>query len=245
MQEDFDPAAYGRHIAGDYDDTSGLLDPTAEIELLSELSGGLPILEFGIGTGRLAIPLAQRGHRVVGFEGAPEMAAILRSKAGGEEIPVIVGDFSQIAVEERFGLVALVMNTIYALPDQESQVRCFENAARHLRSGGVFVVDAWIPDPGAFRDGRAIRLVALTDGAATVELAEIHPAAQRMNTNKVFLRDGELKIFPANHRYAWPAELDLMARLAGMRLKHRWQDWVKTPFGDVSRSHVSVWEKVG
>lgn len=244
-QAPFDPSAYGHNIAGDYDETTGRLEPAAEVAVLSELAGDEPILEFGIGTGRLALPLIELGHRVAGIDGSAEMAEKLRAKPGGAGIRVEVGDFSETQVEGQFGLVVLAMNTIYALPSQEAQVRCFRNAARHLRAGGLFVADAWIPDPGAFRDGRALRIVDLADGEVVIEVAQIHPATQQMTTNKVFLKADSVKVFPANHRYAWPAELDLMATLAGFALKYRWQDWTKSPYTDTSRAHVSVWEKLG
>ncbi|MCW2657273.1 MAG: hypothetical protein JWR06_1466 [Jatrophihabitans sp.] len=237
----FDPAAYGRHIAASYDATTGSPDPDVEVAVLSDLAAGAPILEFGIGTGRLALPLAERGHLVVGIEGSREMVDQLRRKPGGIDLEVHIGDFSNLRVRRKFGLVVLAMNTIYALPSQRAQVECFRNAAAHLEPGGAFVVDAWIPDPGAFRDGRAIRLVQQAEGSVVFEAAEIHPATQMMQTNKIFMGDGSAQVFPANHRYAWPAELDLMAELAGLHLAHRWGDWDKSPFTDVSRTHVSVW----
>ena len=120
----------------------------------------------------------------------------------------------------------------------------FGNAARHLRHGGLFVVEAWLPDLGAFRDGRAVRPLDVGDGTVLLEVAEVSPAQQRMRTNKVRLGGaGGVRVWPAHHRYAWPAELDLMARLAGMTLVHRWADWRRTPFGDAIRGHVSVWQK--
>jgi SAM-dependent methyltransferase len=242
-QPHFDPAAYGQRIAADYDDTTGRLDPTAELSLLTELTPSGSVLELGIGTGRLALPLQDRGYRVAGVDGSAEMVELLRSKPGGDRLQVVVGDFSRTTVPGEFDLVLLVMNTIYALPSQQAQLDCFANAAASLRSGGRFVVDAWIPDTGAFRDGRALRTVQHEDGYVVLEVAELHPAEQRMNTNKIFLRNDSVKVYPANHRYAWPSELDLMARLAGLSLEHRWGDWSKAPYGDHSTSHVSVWCK--
>jgi hypothetical protein len=140
--------------------------------------------------------------------------------------------------------VALVLNTVYALPSQDAQVAVFANAARHLRDGGGFVVEAWLPDLAAFHAGRAVRPLEVGDGTVLLEVAEISPAEQRMRTNKVRLGGaGGVRVWPAHHRYAWPAELDLMARLAGMTLAHRWADWRRTSFDDESRGHVSVWRK--
>jgi SAM-dependent methyltransferase len=241
----FDPGEYGRTIAGDYDDTTGAVDPGPELAAIAELSGGEPILELGIGTGRLALPLAARGHRVAGIEGSAEMVRLLRQKPGGADIPVEIGDFAETRVDGEFGLVVLTMNTIYALPSQAAQVGCFRNAARHLREGGAFVVEAWLPDLGAYRDGRAVRLVRQDDGVVILETSAISPATQTMRTNKVYLQNDSVKVFPANHRYAWPAELDLMAELAGMELAQRWADWSKAPYTDDSTAHVSIWRKVG
>jgi SAM-dependent methyltransferase len=240
----FDPAAYGRHIAASYDETTGRADAGPEVELLSELAHDTAILEFGIGTGRLALPLIERGHQVAGIDGSPDMLAQLRRKPGGQDIQVEIGDFASTFLGTRFGLVVLAMNTVYALPSQQAQVACFANAARHLEAGGRFVVDAWIPDPGAFRDGRAMRLVQHEEGHVVIEVAEIHPATQQMQTNKIFLRSDLVKVFPANHRYAWPAEMDLMAQLAGLTLEHRFADWARRPYRDDSRTHVSIWRKL-
>jgi SAM-dependent methyltransferase len=240
----FDAAAYGDRIAADYDTTTGLADPEAAVDLLSELAGDGSIMEFGIGTGRLALPLAALGHKVAGVDGSAAMLEILKKKPGGADIHVAVGDFSTTRVEGSFSLVVLAMNTIYALPSQDAQVACFANAAAHLAPQGLFIIDAWLPALASFHDHRAIRVVDLDAGRVVIEVAQLHPAQQHMTTNKVFLTNGSVKVYPANHRYAWPAELDLMARLAGMTLAHRWEDWLKNPYTDRSSGHVSVWRKV-
>jgi SAM-dependent methyltransferase len=240
----FDPSSYGRFAAADYDDLYADLESEMAVEVLAELAESGPVLEFGIGTGRLALPLLARGLEVHGVEGSPAMAELLAKKPGGERIPVAVGDFAETSLEGTFSLVVLAINTIYALPSQDAQVACFRNAARHLETGGKFVVDAWVPDPGAFRNGTAVRPVQITDGRIELEVARIDTASQTMHTNKVHLSDSGVRIIPANHRYAWPAELDLMGRLAGMRLIHRWQGWDKAPFVNGSTAHVSVWQKL-
>jgi SAM-dependent methyltransferase len=239
----FDAAAYGRTAARDYDELHAGLDPSAAVETLTDLAASGPVVEFGIGTGRLALPLAERGLTVHGIEGSPEMAAVLQEKQGGQNIPVTIGDFSEATAGTGFALVVLAINTVYALPSQEAQVACFRNAARHLRQGGRFAVEAWIPDVGAFRNGTAIRPVQIHDAHIELEVARIHPVNQTMHTNKVHLSAEGLRLIPANHRYAWPSELDLMAQLAGMRLRHRWENWERAPFHDASTTHVSVWEK--
>jgi SAM-dependent methyltransferase len=240
----FDPAAYGRWAAQGYDTLHAALDPSAAVETLAELAAGQPVVEFGIGTGRIALPLAERGLEVHGIDGPPEMVSELRRKPGGDQLRVIVGNFAETLAGTRFGLVILAVNTVYALPTQDAQVACFRNAARHLVTGGSFVVEAWVPDVGAFRNGTAVRPVQIEDGHVELEIARIHPAAQTMQTTKIHLSAQGSQLIPANHRYAWPSELDLMARLAGLRLAHRWEDWQRAPFRDTSTVHVSVWEKV-
>jgi SAM-dependent methyltransferase len=240
----FDPADYGRHIAGSYDRTTGARPWADEVALISELAGpGGAVLELGIGTGRLALPLVERGHRVAGVEGSAEMIEQLRAKRGGADLPVELGNFAEVGPGGTFAIVVLAWNTIYALPSQQAQVDCFANAAAHLDRGGLFLIDTWVPDPGAFRHGRAVRLVDQDEGSVVLETAQIFPATPRMTTNKVYLGSGSVEVFPANHRYAWPAELDLMAQLAGMELTFRWADARRTPFTDASTTHVSVWRK--
>ncbi|GGO80292.1 class I SAM-dependent DNA methyltransferase [Nonomuraea cavernae] len=237
----FDASAYGRSIADIYDATVRELPTERAVERLHELAGDGPVLEFGIGTGRLALPLAARGLGVAGIDGSPEMVEVLRAKPGGEDIAVIVGDFSATTVKGRFGLVLLAANTIYALPSQDDQVRCFRNAAEHLRPGGRFVVEAWVPNLNAFQDGSALRLLSMSEDVVVAEAAQVFPAEQLMRTTKVRMTAEGVRLLPANHRYAWPAELDLMARLAGMELEHRWSDWDGAAFTDASTAHVSVY----
>ncbi|GAA3467889.1 class I SAM-dependent DNA methyltransferase [Nonomuraea roseola] len=241
MSPAFDASAYGRSIADIYDATVTDLPTEATVERLALLAGDGPVLEFGIGTGRLALPLAARGLTVAGIDGSADMVEILRSKPGGERIPVSVGDFSTTKVEGRFSLVALTTNTIFALPSQDAQVDCFRNAADHLLPGGRFVVETWVPDPAAFRDGSALRLLSMSEDTVLAEAARLSPAEQFMHTTKVRLTAEGVRLLPANHRYAWPAELDLMARLAGMEREHRWSDWNGSAFGDDSRAHVTVY----
>ena len=189
-------------------------------------------------------PLAESGLEVHGIDGSPEMAQELRRKPGGAKIPVTVGNFAGALAGTGFALALLALNTIYALPTQDAQVACFRNAARHLRPAGCFVAEAWIPDTGAFREGTAVRPIQIGSGHIELEVARIHPATQTMLTTKVHLSQEGTRLIPANHRYAWPAELDLMARLAGLRLVHRWENWHRAPFQDTSKAHISVWQKV-
>jgi len=213
------------------------------VAALAELAAGGPVLEFGIGTGRLALPLVRQGLTVHGVDGSPDMVNQLREKPGGSDIPVEVGDFADATTGSTYALVLLVFHTIFALPSQEAQVACFRNAAKHLRPAGRFVVEAWVPDLGRFRMGQAVAVLAVDEDNVVLEAAAVHPAEQTMTTTKVRLGAGGVQLFPANHRYAWPAELDLMAQLAGLTLEHRWADWRRTPFSDDSRTHVSVYRK--
>lgn len=240
---DFDPAAYGRFAADDYDRLVENLDPGPAVETLVKLAEGQAVLEFGIGSGRLALPLAEQGVEVAGVDGSPDMVELLHAKPGAADIRVEIGDFSTTRVPGEYGLVVLAINTIYALPDQDAQVRCFANAAAHLGPGGRFLVEAWVPDPGAFRRGQAVRVLDVRDQRVLLEIAQLLPSEQHMRTTKLLVSPGGVRMFPANHRYAWPQELDLMARMAGLTLEHRWQDWQRTPYDDDSTTHVSVWRK--
>ena len=176
---DFDPTAYGGALADEYDDLyEGEFDTDGAVAKLAELAAGGPLLELGIGTGRLALPLVAMGIEVHGVDASPEMVDRLHAKPGGERIPVVVGDFADADAGRDFAIVVLAVNTIYALPDQQSQVRTFANAARHLRPGGRFVVEAWVPDVGAFRRNRMVRPRVMRGDHISVEVAEIDLMAQ-------------------------------------------------------------------
>lgn len=240
-----DPTAYGESTAADYDDLyEGVLDTATAVGCLASLAGGGPILELGIGTGRLALPLVARGFTVHGVEASPAMVDLLRAKPGGTDLPVTVGDFTDVVVPgEAFSLVVLTFNTIYALPTEDAQVACFATAARHLRRGGRFVVEAWVPDPGRFVDGAAVNVRSVAPERLSLDTALIDPGPQHMETVQVVLDEGRVRLFPANHRYASPAELDLMARMAGMGREHRWAGWDRSPYQAGGRAHVSVYRR--
>ncbi len=240
---DHDASEYGAHIAGEYDDIyDGVFDTDGAVGLLAELAAGGAVLEFGVGTGRIAIPLRERGVEVHGVDGSPIMLDRMAAKPGGERIPSSCGDFTQVRVDGEFALVALLINTIYALPDQDAQVGCFANAARHLQTGGRFVVEAWVPDPPSTDHGLRVRGRRLAGGLAGLGIEDHDPTRQLLSTTQIVVRpDGRATTFPVVHRYAWPAELDLMARLNGFQLEDRWQDWQRTPFTRHSTNHVSVW----
>ena len=240
-----DAAAYGAAIATEYDQLyAGVFDTDATVEAVADLAGpGGSVLELGIGTGRLALPLVERGHEVHGVEGSPDMVDQLRAKPGGAAIPVAIGDFAEVDLGRQFRVVLLTYNTIYALPDQDAQVRAFERAAAHLEPGGCFVVEAWVPDVGKFRRNQAVSTRHVAGDRVSIEVAWLDQTTQTMSTTQIRFRDGDVRLYPANHRYAWPAELDLMARLAGMGLEQRWASWKRDPFTPDSTDHVSVYRK--
>ena len=240
---DFDPTAYGASgIADEYDDLyAGHWETDTAVDRIAELAEGGKVLELGIGTGRLALPLLERGIEVHGVDGSAEMVAKLRQKPGGDRIPVVVGDFAHADAGRNFTLVVLAVNTLFALPDQAAQVECFRNAARHLAPSGRFVIEAWVPDVGAFRHNRVVRPRIMRSDRISIETAELDPVTQTMRTTQAVFSEGSVRLYPANHRYAWPAELDLMAQLAGMTREDRWADWIRSPFTADSQAHVTVY----
>lgn len=232
---------WGEDIASAYDATSrsmfaaALLDPT--VALLAELAGDGRALELAIGTGRIGLPLARRGVEVHGIDLSGPMVEQLRAKPGGPEIPVTIGDMTSVRVDGAFRLVYLVFNTIENLITQEAQVACFENAALHLEPGGVFVIEVNIPELRRLPPGE--RFVTFHVGESHVGVDEYDVATQGLVSHHVTARGKASVPF----RYVWPAELDLMARIAGLRLRDRWQDWDRAPFTNESTKHISVWEK--
>jgi SAM-dependent methyltransferase len=243
MASGFDPSEYGRHIADVYDELHADLSPDAAVATIADYAAGGAVLELGIGTGRIALPLAATGVDVEGIDGSPEMVTKLRANPGGESLRVEVGDFSTTTMERRYAVVVLAYNTVNALPSQDAQVQTFRNAAAHLDPAGVFLVENWVPDVAGFHQGRAVRAHELAERHVIVEVAQLHPADQRITATRLaFTADG-VRLLPVNHRYVWPAELDLMARLAGLHLEERWQDWDRRPFTDDSTTYVAVYRR--
>ena len=215
------------------------VDPA--VDLLAELAGKGRALELAIGTGRIAVPLAQRGVPVHGIELSQAMAARLREKPGAEEIDVTIGDFTTTKVDGTFAVAYLVFNTIQNVLTQAEQVATFRNAAAHLDPGGCFVVEVMVPDLQRLPPGETSRPFNLS--AEHVGLDEYDVATQHLWSHHFSLTDGSWRYVKMPFRYVWPAELDLMAELAGMTLRDRWDDWNREPFSSESRKHVSVWEK--
>jgi SAM-dependent methyltransferase len=226
-----------------------LFDPDvvgAAVDFLATRAGSGPVLELGLGTGRLALPLSRKGLSVYGIELSPDMVTQLQAEEGADAISVTMGDFSTTAVEGCRGtatLAYLVRNTITNLTTQDAQVACFANVAAHLAPGGVFVMEVMVPDLQRLPPGETVRPFTVTP--THVGFEEYDVAAQRSISHHYWMGDGTLETFSAPFRYLWPAELDLMARLAGLTLRERWNDWDQSPFTSESRNHISVWELPG
>jgi SAM-dependent methyltransferase len=239
-----DPAHYGQTWAAVYDEVHAHLDPSAAVELLYKLAAGGAALELGIGTGRVALPLAARGVPVHGIDASEAMIQRLRDKPGGAAIPVTVGDFTDVAVDGGpYSLVYVVFSTLFSLPTQDAQVACFRNVAARLAAGGVFVVEAFVPDLLRFDRLQRVQVQRLDVDRADVTLSRHDPVAQRITGQHVTLTDGSVRLLPVEVRYAWPSELDLMARLAGLRLRERLGDWQGSRFTATSPTHVSIYER--
>ena len=227
-----------------YDEWFGVPSDTEDtVAFLSDLAGRGPVLELGIGTGRIALPLAQRGHEVHGVDASEAMVEKLRGKNGGESIPVTIGDFAELDVEGDFSLVYVVFNTFFALLSQEDQVRCFSNVSRRLQERGVFVIEAFVPDMTRWDRNQRIETRHLEEDSVVLDAAKHEPVEQRVASNHLVVSEAGVTIYPVRLRYAWPSELDLMARLAGLRLRERWGGWRREPFTASSVKHVSVYEQ--
>ena len=236
---------FGEPVAQKYDESSAemfapaAVDPV--VDFLAGLAGDGAALELGIGTGRIALPLAQRGVPVHGIDLSEAMVARLRAKPGAERVGVTVGDFATTTVEGSFSVAYLVFNTINNLTSQDEQVACFQNVAAHLGPGGCFVIEVGVPALQRLPPGETVR--AFTVSPTRLGFDEYDVVSQGLISHHYTVIDGELEVVSMPFRYVWPAELDLMARLAGMRLRERWSGWTREPFTSDSDSHVSVWEK--
>jgi SAM-dependent methyltransferase len=215
------------------------IDPV--VSFLSDLAADGGALELGIGTGRIALPLSRRGVRVHGIELSPAMAARLQAQPGAAQIRVTIGDFATTRVNETFRLAYLVRNTITNLTSQDEQTECFRAVAAQLAPGGCFVIENYIPQLQRLPPGETTRVFAATPTHLGFEQYDL--AAQIAVSHHYWLIDGQLATFSSPHRYLWPSELDLMAKIAGMRLRERWSNWQRDPFTSDSPMHISVWEK--
>jgi SAM-dependent methyltransferase len=236
---------FGERAASVYDERAAdMFDPavvTPVVQLLAALAGQGGALEFGIGTGRIALPLAERGVRVAGIDNSEAMVARLRAKPGGEDIEVTFGDFATTRAEGQFSLVYLVFNTIFNLVTQDEQVACFQNAAAHLRSGGRFVIETGVPGLQSLPVGQTIIPFRADPEGISFDVYDV--VTQRFSSQHYVFAEGRVETYPVEFRYAWPSELDLMARLAGLTLQDRWAGWRREPFTSLSRAHVSVYQR--
>jgi len=215
-----------------------VVDPI--VDFLAALAGDGAALELGIGTGRIALPLSRRGVPVHGIDLSEAMVARLQAKPGAEDIGVTIGDFATTTVEGRFAVAYLVFNTIMNLTTQAEQVACFRNVAAHLEPGGCFVIEVGVPQLQRLPPGETVRAFAV--GATRLGFDEFDVATQGLVSHHYRVGEGALEVNAVPFRYVWPAELDLMAQLAGMTLRERWGGWRREPFTSESTSHVSVWQ---
>ena len=240
-----DDGYFGERVAARYDESSAeMFDPAVVdpvVDLLVEIAGSGRALELGVGTGRIALPLAQRGVPVHGIELSKAMIARLRAKPGGEDIAVTIGDFATATVDGTFSVAYLVFNTIMNLTTQAAQVACFRNVAAHLEPGGCFVIEVGVPGLQRLPPGETIHAFHVSETRWGLDEYEV--AIQGLTSHHFEIVDGRVERLSVPFRYAWPSELDLMAQLAGMRLRERWSGWKREPFTGESRKHVSVWEK--
>ncbi len=235
----YDDTTYGQRIAEIYDELYSDFDPAA-IDLLAELAGEGTALELGIGTGRIALPLHERGIRVHGIDASEAMLARLKAKPHGDHLPLHTGSFASFALEQRFNLIYVVFNTFFALLTQEEQVNCFQSVERHLTPVGIFLIEAFVPDPCRFVNHQTLRVVGMREDLLRFDASQYDPVRQQVVSQHVFLSAEGTRMFPVKLRFAWPSELDLMARLAGLSLRQRWGSWGKDPFNRESQKHISI-----
>jgi SAM-dependent methyltransferase len=240
-----DDGVFGESVAARYDESESQMFESriirATVEVLAGLAGDGRALELGIGTGRIALPLAGRGVPVAGIDMSRAMVARLRAKPGGDAIGVTIGDFATTRVDGTFSLVYLVFNTIMNLTTQDAQVDCFASAAAHLGPGGRFVVEVMVPDLRRLPPGQDAVPFGVSPDRCAFDRYDV--ATQAMSSNYYEIIDGRAAFTTYPFRYVWPSELDLMARMAGLRRRARWAGWAREPFTGESEKHVSVWEK--
>jgi SAM-dependent methyltransferase len=237
-------ATYGDRYAEIYDELFGHMDAAPAVDAIRKLANGGQVLELGIGTGRVALPLAAAGVRVHGVDASERMVERLRAKPGGESLSVTIGDFAELDIGETFSVVFIAFNTLFALLTQEKQARCFERVAVHLSQSGIFITETFVPDPTRFDRGQTLRTVEIEDDRVVLE-ASLHDAAnQRVRSALIVQTPGSQSLYPLEIRYAWPSELDLMGASAGFRLRERWADWRGAPFTSRSAQCISIFERV-
>lgn len=241
---EYDETTYGERIAHVYDSLSQIpKDAEETVAFLAELAGDGRVLELGIGTGRLALPLRARGIRIEGIDASPAMVDQLRRKPGGQDIHVTIGNFRDIPVDGRFSLIFIAFNTFFALQTQEEQIHCLERIAEHLEPGGAFVIEAFVPDVTRFDRGQRVQVTDVEMEAVRLDASQHDPVNQRIVAQHVVLTERGIRFYPVQLRYCWPSELDLMARLAGLKPERRWGGWLRERYTAASGKHVSVYRK--
>jgi SAM-dependent methyltransferase len=246
---DYTAATYGDKIAEVYDRMYPMrADVGSTVDALANLAGNGPALELGIGTGRVALPLAARGIEVHGIDASEAIVARMRAKPGGDAIPVTIGDFSEFTISnrkqpKRFKLAYVVFNTLFQATSQQAQVRCFQSVAAHLTDDGLFLVEAFVPDPTRFTRNQNISAGRVESDMVSIDISRHDPVNQFVQSQHLFVSESGIKLYPVQVRYSWHSELDLMAQLASMRLRERWGDWDGSPFTASSEYHISVYEK--
>lgn len=234
--------SFGDKTAENYDEFARRGDEAATVAFLEQWARGGPALELAIGTGRIALPLAAQGVKVDGIDFAPAMIARLRAKPGGDQIAVTLGNFADVAVPGSYRLIYLIFNTLFNLLTQDEQVRCFENVAAHLTDDGVFVVEGGVPTEFCrLRNNQYVDLEALAVDNVRLDVARYDPVTQVLEETHVTLSGSGTQFNPIITRYVWPSELDLMARIAGLRLKERWSTWSREPLTSSSSNCISVY----
>jgi SAM-dependent methyltransferase len=244
-----DPAGYGKMVGADYDGLypEDLLQTDSTVSFLEELSESLPdrsFLEFGIGTGRLALRMLEAGFEVAGIEGSESMLSQFQEKPGSQEIDARLGDFTECVLERRFSIVALVFNSIFGLLSQEAQIACFRNAAKHLRPGGLFVIEAYVLQPDQMSDQWRVCPRTVSHEQVELQLSRYDAATQDLERVLVLLRESGVRLLTVRDRYAWPGELDMIAQAAGLSLRERHGGWRRENFVSSSQKHVSLYERV-
>jgi hypothetical protein len=233
--------SFDEDVAEDYDALAIRGDETATVTFLERLAQGGPALELAIGTGRIALPLSERGIRVDGIDFSSAMVAKLQAKPGADKIAITMGNFAEVAVPNTYRLIYVVFNTLFNLLTQDEQVRCFKNVAAHLTDDGVFVVEGGVPAEWyGLRNNQYVDLEAIEVGKVRLDVAQYDPVKQLLEETHVVLASTGVQLKPIVMRYAWPSELDLMARIAELQLKERWGGWSREPFTGTSRNCVSV-----
>lgn len=234
---------YGDAIADIYDDMHAIAADDA-VALVAELASGGRVLELGVGTGRVAIPLAARGLEVHGVDVSDAMIDRLRSKPGADRVRVVKGDFTSAIAGEDFSVAFVAFNTFFAIASLEKQKACFANVSKQLKKGGTFALECFVPDPSRFEGGQALRTGGMTAERVVLEATRYDRNAQTLDAQLIVISTSGTRLIPLQLRYCYPTELDLMAELAGMRLRQRFASWARAPFTQTSMNHVSIYEKV-